>query len=316
MNKEYKFIYKKIKEYDTIVIARHKNSDMDALGAQFALKEWINLNFEDKKVYCIGENHQKYTTKGFIPLSDSFEGDTPFLGICLDVNTIDRTAGDEVFKKATYKICIDHHHYTEKNEYDYICIEDTSCACCEILAKMLFSYKKKMNTQVCKYLYSGLSSDSGNFYYPSTTPSTLKVASKLMEVGNFNPYNEIHMIVGLKTLKDLELANYLFSKIVVDPDGFAYFENSIADLASLNITASAANEKIAEFNKVEEIKIFLAASECEDHTFRCSLRSKNISVVEVAQKYGGGGHNLACGIKSISKENLEKMKLELTKLTK
>ena len=68
-----------------------------------------------------------------------------------------------------------------------------------------------MNTQVCKYLYSGLSSDSGNFYYPSTTPSTLKVASKLMEVGNFNPYTEIHMIVGMKTLKDLELANYLFS---------------------------------------------------------------------------------------------------------
>ena len=66
----------------------------------------------------------------------------------------------------------------------------------------------------------------------------------------------------------------------------------------------------------EEIKIFLAASECEDHTFRCSLRSKDISVVEVAQKYGGGGHNLACGIKSISKENLEKMKLELINLTK
>lgn len=316
MNKVYKFIYKKIKEYDTIVIARHKNSDMDALGSQFALKEWINLNFEDKKVYCVGENHQKYTTKGFIPLSDTFDVDAPFLGICLDVNTIDRTAGEEVFNKASYKICIDHHHYIENNEYDCICIEDTSSACCEILAKMLFSYKKKMSTLICKYLYAGLSADSGNFYYPSTTPSTLNVAAKLMEVGNFNPYNDIHMIVGMKTLKDLEIANYLFSKIVVDPDGFAYFENTIQDLATLDITASAANEKIAEFNKIEEIKIFLAASECEDHTFRCSLRSKNISVVEIAQKYGGGGHNLACGIKSINKENLEKMKLELINLTK
>ena len=43
MNKLVKHILKKIKEYNTIVIVRHKNSDMDALGAQFAFKEWINL---------------------------------------------------------------------------------------------------------------------------------------------------------------------------------------------------------------------------------------------------------------------------------
>ena len=316
MDKSIKQILNKIKEFDTIVIARHKNSDLDALGAQFALKEWIKTNFANKNVYCIGENHQKYTTKGFIPLSDTFDGNGPFLGICLDVNTINRVAGEEVFKNANYKICIDHHHYSENNEFDLVYIDDKSSACCEILADILISYKKKMSSLICKYLYAGLSSDSGNFYYPSTTPKTLELASKLMKIGDFNPYNEIHMIVGMRTLKDLEITNYLFSKIVLDKDGFAYFENSLKDLENLAVTASFANEKIAEFNKVEEIKIFLAASECEDHTFRCSLRSKNISIVEIARKYGGGGHNFASGIKSVSKENLEKMKLELINLTK
>ena len=89
MNKISKHIYKKIKEYENIVIVRHQNSDMDALGSQFALKEWINLNFPSKKVYCLGENHQKYT-KQFIPKSDIFDCNVPFLGICLDVNSIDR----------------------------------------------------------------------------------------------------------------------------------------------------------------------------------------------------------------------------------
>ena len=51
----------------------------------------------------------------------------------------------------------------------------------------------------------------------------------------------------------------------------------------MGISASGANEKVSEFNKTEEIKIFLAASECEDHTYRCSIRSKTISIVEVAQ---------------------------------
>ena len=96
-------VCKKVKEYEYIVIFRHQNSDLDCLGSQFALKEWINLNFKDKRVYCIGENHQKYTTKGFIPLSDTFDSDDSFLGICLDVNTIDRVAGEEVFKKLLEK---------------------------------------------------------------------------------------------------------------------------------------------------------------------------------------------------------------------
>ena len=315
MNKLVKHILKKIKEYNTIVIVRHKNSDMDALGAQFAFKEWINLNFKDKQVYCIGENHQKYT-KGFIPLSDSFESNEPFLGICLDVNTIDRIAQDEMYKKANYKICIDHHLYNENNEFDYVYVDNKASACCEILAEMFLKSKKKMNTLVCKYLYAGISFDSGNFYYPSVTPKTLNLGAKLIEIGNFNPYNDIHMVVGMKSLRDLEIANFLFNKIVVDEDGFAYYENSLKDLETLNVTASGANEKISEFNKIEEIKIFLAASECENHTYRCSLRSKEISVVEVAQKYGGGGHKLACGIKEITKEELEKLKEDLLNLTK
>lgn len=315
MNKYSKHIYKKIKEYETIVIVRHLNSDMDALGSQFALKEWININFPNKKVYCIGENHQKYT-KEFISKSDVFDGEGKFLGICVDVNSIDRIDGGDIFKKADYKICIDHHTYIENNEFDFVCINKEIIACCQIIAQLLFDINKKMNSTVCKYLYAGICTDSGNFYYPSTNYVTLQVASKLLEIGKFNQYNDIHMLVGMKTLKDLEISNYLFSKIVVDKDGFAYYINSIKDLEKLSITASNANEKISEFNRVEEIKIFLAASETEDHTYRCSIRSKNIDIVKVAQKYGGGGHKFACGVKGIDSETLEKMMQDLLNLTK
>ena len=37
----YKQIFKQIKKYDTIVIARHIGADPDALGSQFALKNII-----------------------------------------------------------------------------------------------------------------------------------------------------------------------------------------------------------------------------------------------------------------------------------
>lgn len=45
----YKQIFKQIKKYDTIVIARHIGADPDALGSQFALKNIILELFPDKK---------------------------------------------------------------------------------------------------------------------------------------------------------------------------------------------------------------------------------------------------------------------------
>ena len=41
----FKKIYKEIKKYNTIVIARHIGVDPDALASQLALKESIKLTF-------------------------------------------------------------------------------------------------------------------------------------------------------------------------------------------------------------------------------------------------------------------------------
>ena len=146
MNKYFKKIVNKIKEYKNIVIIRHLNSDLDCLGAQFALKEWINLNFKDKKVYCLGENHNKYTGRGFIPKSDMFdlEGEE-YLGICVDVNQYSRTDCGDVLEKANYKICIDHHNGIP-DKFDYTYIDNKIISCCQIIAQFMLSSKsKKMN---------------------------------------------------------------------------------------------------------------------------------------------------------------------------
>ena len=52
-------IYNKIKEYDTIVIARHIGVDPDALCSQLALRDAIRLTFPEKKVLAIGTGSVK-----------------------------------------------------------------------------------------------------------------------------------------------------------------------------------------------------------------------------------------------------------------
>ena len=56
----YKQIFKVIKKYDTIVIARHIGADPDALGSQFALKEIILKTFPNKKVYAVGNPASRF----------------------------------------------------------------------------------------------------------------------------------------------------------------------------------------------------------------------------------------------------------------
>lgn len=46
-----------------------------------------------------------------------------------------------------------------------------------------------------------------------------------------------------------------------------------------------------------------------------SLRSKTISINEIAQRFNGGGHKNACGVKDLTKKQLDELIQELSLLS-
>lgn len=320
MEKGFKEIYRQIKAYEYIVITRHLNSDLDCLGSQFALKEWINLNFKNKKVYCIGDNHQKYMNeKKFFPKSDAIDFENEkFLAICVDVNQLARMDESEFFSKANYTICIDHHNTVNADKFDYMYVDSKVIACSQIIAKFILSCKfKKLNQEVCKYLFAGISGDSGNFYFEACDNETFKIAGELLKIGKFNQFRDFHALVSLDSLEETQIKNKIFQRITYDKkSGLAYYINSIDDLKEIGITAHGANEKIGSYNQIEEFRIILAASEYEEGLYRCSIRSKFDSIVEIANKYGGGGHRLASGVKGLNLSQINALIDDLKKLKK
>ena len=62
----YKEIYRTIKKYDTIVIARHVGADPDALASEIALRDIIINTFPNKKVYAVGYPASKFKFLGIL----------------------------------------------------------------------------------------------------------------------------------------------------------------------------------------------------------------------------------------------------------
>ena len=126
----YKEIYKTIKKYDTIVIARHVGADPDALASEIALRDIIINTFPNKKVYAVGYPASKFK---FLGILDKFSEElyNNSLLIVLDTPDLKRIDNVEANKfKYELKPMIWSDMYITANSADgyYDLPENTDCS--------------------------------------------------------------------------------------------------------------------------------------------------------------------------------------------
>ena len=107
LNSVQKQIWKKIKEYDEIVIARHIGPDPDAIASEIALRDLIKFNFPNKQVYAVGTGVARFKYLGILDKIDESKLTNALLIIC-DVPKFDRV-DSAYLPRYNYTIKIDHH---------------------------------------------------------------------------------------------------------------------------------------------------------------------------------------------------------------
>ncbi len=295
--KEYSRILSAIKRYDRIAIFRHIMPDFDALGTQMGLATWIKDNFKDKEVIVLGDNHVTFTPRLF-PEMDRPNDEwftKPFLGIIVDVSNKSRIA-DPRFKKAKFKIRLDHHPLVES--WGKITVVDTSMAAAsELVANMCFNLKGyQMSKEAAYYFYIGLSGDSGNFRFSSVKEHTFAIAGELVKTG-LN-VSEVYQNMYVKKLEDLYVTKYILSNFSVSEHGVAYYVLDAKTQEELNITTERGKENVNLFSNIEGINAWCSITEDpKDRCWRVSIRSKEKAINDVAAKWEGGGHKQASGAK-------------------
>ena len=297
----YKDIIDLIKKYNTIIIHRHKNPDGDALGSQLGLKRLIEINYPNKNVYAVGdENNLVFLGKMDIIDNDVYNN---ALVIILDVS-VSHLVSDDRYNLASHILIIDHHTNTA-DIGDTIYIDSNYIACAEIICDIAIKYDLKLDNVGATSLLTGLITDSGRFLYPKTGVSSFKTAAYLIEQGA--DLQKIYDKLYVVPMNFAKLRGYFLNNFKLTKNNVAYMKNDLSVKEQYNVsTFIVSRAMVNQMGGMEGIDIWANFTLDEENIIQVELRSKKISIVDIARKYGGGGHELACGctLKSFEEADL------------
>lgn len=312
MNNVYKRIYKAIKKYNTIVIARHIGPDPDALASSLALKDIILNKFPKKNVYTVGASATKFRYLGLLDkLPENLDN---ALLIVTDIPDTKRIDGAN-YKDFAYRIKIDHHPFVE-SFCDIEWIDDKASSASQMVMELVFNTPFKFNKEIAEKLYTGLVADTNRFLYSYTSEKTFSLVSRLIKEQKIDMdkiYNNLYM----RPLKELRFQGYISENLKLTPNGVGHLLITEDKMHEYNIDVATAGNMINNFNYIDEILVWVLFSiDSINNNIRVSIRSRGPIINTVAQGFGGGGHAYASGIKVKTYEETEAIVEALDKVCK
>lgn len=312
-NRIKKQIYKLIKKYPRIVIARHVGADPDALGSSIGLKHIIEATFPEKEVYVVGYPASKFKYLGML---DKWQPELAKNALLIVTDTPDKKRIDGVNPEDFDKVIkIDHHPFIDQFG-DIEWVDETASSASQMVIELAFDTKLKMTKEAAEKLYIGLVADTNRFLFYYTTPKTFQLVSKL--IGDYNiEFTKLYDNLYMRPWKEAKFEGYILNHLKITENGFAYAIISEEILEQHNVDAATAGNMVNRFNYIDEIVAWAVFSEDKNNNnVRGSIRSRGPIVNEVATHYNGGGHIYAAGIRVESLDEIEGLVKELDQACK
>ena len=291
-----------INRSNDFIVTSHISPDGDNIGSTLSM--YNSLKKLKKNVYYVLDDtppkNLEFLLKDVNILKSNEFNIDKFNIISLDCGDRKRIClSDEIKDKAQKIICIDHHASNDKyGDYNYIDINASST--CELVYNVLVAYNKKYNIDlidenIATFLYTGLVTDTGNFMYSNTHPTSFDMAKNLLLKGA-KKENIIQNIFQSNSANYYKLLGEALNTLDI-------IDNKVA---CISINKEMLKRNIISFNDVdgitsytrdiEGVEVGILLKEKKDNEIKVSLRSKSyVDVSKIAQSFGGGGHIKAAG---------------------
>ncbi|MFC6176801.1 bifunctional oligoribonuclease/PAP phosphatase NrnA [Companilactobacillus huachuanensis] len=286
-------IQKDIEQYQKIIILRHQNPDPDAVGSQIGLKTMLQEAYPTKQIYATGID---LAVLDWIGQMDQISADTyqDSLVIAVDTANAPRIDNNGDYLKASKIIKIDHHPNVDSfGEINWVDESFSSCA------EMIYTLADKLeplhvSQETAFSLYSGIVGDTNRFLYGETDYRTLKISAKLAKTGI--DISQVALHEDEMSLQVARLEAYILNNFQVTTSGFGYIIIRKAAFDKFNLADGELDHAVPLIGRINTVNNWIVVSEKEPHHFRVNLRSKNVAINGIAEKFGGGGHPLASGV--------------------
>lgn len=280
----------------TAAIGGHIRPDGDCVGSCMGLYLYLKENYPEiqtdvyleqprdgfSHIQCLDEIQTVYDADKVYDVFFVLDTEKERLGVAL-----------EGFDKAKRTVCIDHHISNSGFANENVIVPQASSA-----SELLFTLleEEKVSKSVAEAIYTGMAHDTGVFQYSSTTPQTMRIASKLMEKGV--AFSEIiDKSFYEKTYVQNQILGRCLMESILVMDGKCII-GSIRrkDMEFYQVEPKDLEGIVSGLRVTKGVEVAIFLYEIRANEFKVSLRSNGrVDVNEAASYFGGGGHIRAAG---------------------
>jgi phosphoesterase RecJ-like protein len=283
------------------VVMSHVRPDGDALGCTLAMGLCLQQLGKDVTMWNEEGCLEKFS---FLPGAELVqkpprEPQRFEVALVLDTAVKDRVGAClPAVAHADVWVNIDH-HVSNPRFGDLNHIDAASPATGQILFELFRQGELPFTYAMADNLFVAISTDTGSFQYPSTTARTYEIGAELVRMGV--KVGELSQrLYESYPRRRLELMKSLLNVLeFTSGDRVASFALTQETSKRLGAIPDDNEGLIDTIRAVQGVVVAAFFEELEGGRVRVSLRSKDPSadVCKVAQRFGGGGHTLAAGIR-------------------
>jgi phosphoesterase RecJ-like protein len=293
-----------------VLVTTHVRPDGDALGSTAALVLGLRKLGIAAEVLLLSHLPSKYAfiyRENDIRFHDAEKGWPAELSLdhfdallVADTGTWSQLPGlaDRLASLKGPRLVLDH-HLTQEDWADIKLVDTRAAAAAEIVAELLARWDIQLDKAIATALYLGIAADTGWFQFSNTRPQTMRLAARLMEAGVDTDAMYQHLYQNERAER-VALQTRAMQSLELLADGrLAVMRLKKSDFAETHAGVLSTEGLINVPLQIATVEVSLLIIEPTDPgPIRVSLRSKGqIDCSRFAEKFGGGGHARAAGLK-------------------
>ncbi|MFZ1654399.1 MAG: bifunctional oligoribonuclease/PAP phosphatase NrnA [Candidatus Moraniibacteriota bacterium] len=297
--KEFKSLRFVFERAEKILLVAHKRPDPDTVGANLALKYYLEGQGKQVSIACYDPFPDNLNSLFHADFFHPDQLDLVSFDVIVAADSVDRGFHllCDRLEERQVTVLIDHHPDIDLTA-DIVMIDPKYSSSSELVYLFFMHTQAHITKEMATALLTGILFDTGNFQHSSVSPQVMDIASHLMKLGA--PLTKIsNTIFANKNISAMKLWGIAFEKAKFIPEsGLLVTAVTRSDINECEATSDDVYQVASILSTVPEARFALVLSERDESTVRGSLRASEhhgVDVSAIAHTLGGGGHKLASG---------------------